>query len=34
MYITTNKTERFSFKSGCAARVTRRLKEDWFIVLR
>ena len=30
LYI-TNKTERFSFKSGCVVWVARCLKEDWFI---
>ena len=29
----TNKTECFSFKSGCVKQVTKHLKEDWFIVL-
>ena len=29
----TNKTERISFKSGCAVRVAKQLKGDWFIVL-
>ena len=31
LYI-TNKTERFSFTSGCVVRVAKRLKEDWFKV--
>ena len=30
----TNKKERFSFTSGCVVQVAKRLKEDWFIVLR
>ena len=29
----TNKTERFSFKSGCAMRVVELTKEDWPTVL-
>ena len=32
LYI-TNKTEHFSFKSGCVVWVTKCLKEDWFIGL-
>ena len=32
LYI-TNKTERFSFKSGHAMRVAKLIKEDWLIVL-
>ena len=32
LYIT--KTEHFSFKSGCAMRVVKLIKEDWPIVLR
>ena len=30
LYI-TNKTERLSFKSGCAVRVAKLIKEDWPI---
>ena len=29
----TNKTKRFSFKSGCVIQVAKHLKEDWFTVL-
>ena len=29
----TNKIERFSFKTGCVIWVTERLKEEWLIVL-
>ena len=29
----TNKTERFSFKSGSVVQVAKHLKVDWFIVL-
>ena len=32
LYI-TNKAERFSFKSGRAVRVAKRLNEDWLLVL-
>ena len=32
LYI-TNKTERFSFKTGHAKRVAKLIKEDWLIVL-
>ena len=31
--LTTNKTEHFSFKSGCDLWVLKRIKEDWPIVL-
>ena len=30
---TTNKTEHFSFRSGCVVLVAKCLKEDWFVVL-
>ena len=33
LYI-TNKTERFSFKSGHALQVAKLIKEDWPMVLR
>ena len=29
---TTNKTERFSFKSGCAMQVAKLIKQDWLIL--
>ena len=29
----TNKTEHFSFKSGCVVQVVEHLKEDWLVAL-
>ena len=31
LYI-TNKTERFSFKSGCAVHIAKLTKTDWLVV--
>ena len=33
LHLFTNKMVCFSFKSGCAIRVPKHLKGDWFIVL-
>ena len=32
LYITNN-TKCFSFKSGCAVRIAKLAKTDWFVVL-